>query len=151
MTVVSLLLVLTCAGQSAPLRSTAELPVKKLKANDVELAYVEDGRGDTVVFVHGGGIGDWRSWEVLRPFVAAKYRFVSLSRRYHHPNPWLDDGQKYSMAQHVEDVAAFIRGLDVGKVHLVGNSYGGGIAMRVALKYPELLRASCSAKAFSRR
>ena len=45
------------------------------------------------------------------------------------------------MAQHVEDVAAFIRALNVGKVHLVGNSYGGGVVGRVALKYPELLRS----------
>jgi esterase len=140
-TVLALLVAFICAGQSAPLRSTAELQVKKLKANDVELAYVEDGQGDTVVFVHGGGLGDWRSWEVLRPFIAAKYRFVSLSRRYHHPNTWTDDGQNYTMAQHVADVAAFIRGLDVGKVHLVGNSYGGGVVARVALQYPELLRS----------
>jgi pimeloyl-ACP methyl ester carboxylesterase len=117
-----------------------EMQVKKLKVNDVELAYVEEGKGETVVFVHGGGVGDWRSWERLRPFISAKFHYVSLSRRYHYPNPWMDDGRKYTMEQHVEDVAAFIRALNVGKVHLVGNSYGGGIVARVALKYPELLR-----------
>ena len=115
--------------------------MKKLKVNDVELAYVEEGKGDTVVFVHGGGVGDWRSWEAVRPLISSKFHYVSLSRRYHHPNPWMDDGKNYTMAQHVEDVAAFIRALDVGKVHLVGNSYGGGIVGRVALKYPELLRS----------
>jgi esterase len=53
----------------------------------------------------------------------------------------MDDGRNYTMAQHVEDVAAFIRALNVGKVHLVGNSYGGAVVGRVALKYPELLRS----------
>ncbi len=136
-----LLIGFVAAGQTAPHPSTAEMQVKKLKVNVVELAYVEAGREETVIFVHGGGIGDWRSWEVLRPFISEKYHYVSLSRRYHHPNPWLDDGRNYTMAQHVQDVAAFIRGLDAGKVHLVGNSYGGEIAARVALKYPELLRS----------
>jgi pimeloyl-ACP methyl ester carboxylesterase len=53
----------------------------------------------------------------------------------------MDDGRNHTMAQHVEDVAAFIRALNVGKVHLVGNSYGGNVVARVALKYPELLRS----------
>jgi non-heme chloroperoxidase len=128
------------AWQTAAHPSTAEMQVKKLKVNDVELAYVEEGKGETAVFVHGG-ISDWRSWESLRPFMSGNYHFVSLSRRYHYPNPWTDEGRKYSRTQHVEDLAAFIRALKVGKAHLVGNSYGGGLVAHVALKYPELLRS----------
>ena len=45
------------------------------------------------------------------------------------------------MLQQAEDVAAFIRALNVGKVHLVGGSYGGRVISYVALKYPELLRS----------
>jgi non-heme chloroperoxidase len=126
--------------QTAPHRSAAQMEVKRLKVNDVELAYVEEGRGDTVAFVHGA-MGDWRYWESLRPLIASRYRFVSFSRRYHYPNPWPDDGGNDSMAQHVEDAAAFIRALNAGRVHLVGNSGGGIIATHVALKYPELLRS----------
>jgi pimeloyl-ACP methyl ester carboxylesterase len=117
------------------------MQVTTLKVNNVELAYVEEGKGETVVFVHGGGVGDWASWERLRPFISGKFHYVSLSRRYHYPNPWLDDGKNHTMAQHVEDVAAFIRALNVGIVHLVGNSYGGAVVGRVALKYPGLLRS----------
>jgi pimeloyl-ACP methyl ester carboxylesterase len=114
--------------------------VKRLKVADVELAYIEEGKGDTVVFVHGA-LGDWRSWDSLRPFITEKYHYVSLSRRYHYPNPWPDDGGNDSMARHVEDVAAFIRALKVGKVHLVGNSGGGIVAAHVALKYSDVLRS----------
>jgi len=45
------------------------------------------------------------------------------------------------MTQHVEDVASFVRALNVGKVHLVGNSGGGRVVGYVALKYPELVRS----------
>jgi pimeloyl-ACP methyl ester carboxylesterase len=120
--------------------TTEEMPVKQMRVNGVDLAYVEAGKGETVVFVHGSA-GDWRNWEGLRPVVAEKYHFVSLSLRYHYPNAWADDGRNYSMKQHVEDVAAFIRALNDGKVHLVGNSYGGRVVGYVALQYPELLRS----------
>ncbi|MDN0073761.1 alpha/beta hydrolase [Crenobacter sp. SG2303] len=127
--------------QSTPPHTPTEaMEVKRLKVNHTELSYVEDGEGDTVVFVHGAS-GDWRTWEGLRPFIAQKYHYIALSRRYHYPNSWADEGQHYSLTQHVEDVAAFIRRLDVGKVHLVGGSYGGRVAGYVALKYPELVRS----------
>lgn len=102
--------------QTARHPTTDEIAVKKLAVNGTELAYVEDGRGDTVVFVHGTS-GDWRNWEVMRPMIADKYRFVALSRRYHYPNTRSDDGEKNTLDQHVEDLAAFIRALNVGKVH----------------------------------
>jgi pimeloyl-ACP methyl ester carboxylesterase len=135
------LLAFLSGGGSTKESMPTDAAVKKIKVNDVELAYIEEGKGETVVFVHGGGVADALSWERLRPFISSKFHYVSLSRRYHYPNAWTDDGSKYTMEQHVEDVAAFIRALNVGKVHLVGNSYGGGIVARVALKYPELLRS----------
>jgi pimeloyl-ACP methyl ester carboxylesterase len=128
------------ACQLTPSRSTDAIEVKKLNVNGDDLAYVEEGQGDTVVFVHGGA-GDWRTWEGLRPFIAQKHHYVALSRRYHYPNKWSDDGKSYSVSQHAKDVAAFIRALNVGKVHLVGGSYGGRVAGYVALENPELLRS----------
>jgi len=119
---------------------TDKMQVKQMRVNGVDLAYVEEGRGETVVFVHGA-YGDWRNWERLRPAIAERYRFVALSLRYHYPNAWADNGENYSVAQHVEDVAQFIRQLNVGKVHIVGSSFGGRLVGYVALKYPELLRS----------
>ncbi len=49
---------------------TDKMQVKQMRVNGVDLAYVEEGRGETVVFVHGA-FGDWRNWERLRPAIAA--------------------------------------------------------------------------------
>jgi pimeloyl-ACP methyl ester carboxylesterase len=114
--------------------------VKKVTISGTELTYIEDGKGEPVVFVHGA-VSDWRTWEGVRPFIAQKYCFVSYSRRYHFPNVWTDDGQNYTMSQHVEDLAAFIGALNVGRVHLVGHSWGGIVAGIMALKYPELVQS----------
>lgn len=137
----TILLGLIAAGcQSVGPVPTESMQVRSMKVNGVDLAYVEEGSGPTVLFVHGAS-ADWRAWDGLRPYFPTKYRFVSLSRRYHYPNAWADDGKNYTFDQHVEDVAAFIRAMNVGRVHLVGNSYGGRLAGVLALKYPELLRS----------
>jgi pimeloyl-ACP methyl ester carboxylesterase len=116
------------------------VPVKQLRANGADFAYVEQGSGVTILFVHGAS-GDWRTWDALRPYVSQHYRFVSMSRRYHYPNAWADDGQNYTSDQQIEDVAAFIRALDAGPVHLVGSSYSGRLAGILALRHPDLLRS----------
>ncbi len=132
--------VIATGCQSVGPISNESMQVRKMRVNDVDLAYVEEGNGPTILFVHGS-LGDWRAWDGLRPYFSPKYHFVSLSRRYHYPNAWADDGKNYTFDQHVEDVAAFIQGMNVGKVHLVGNSYSGKLAGVLALKHPELLRS----------
>lgn len=126
--------------QSMGTTTTYSPPVKQMKVNGVELAYVEEGSGPTILLVHGAS-GDWRTWDGVRPYFSPRFHYVSMSRRYHHPNAWDDDGRQYTFDQHVEDIAGFIRALNVGKVHLVGNSYSGRLAGYVALKHPELLRS----------
>lgn len=136
-----LLVVVFLAGcQSTGSLSTEALPVKQMRVNETDLAYVEQGSGTPVVFVHGAS-GDWRTWDGLRTDIASTHRFVSMSRRYHYPNAWTDDGKNYTFDQQIEDVAAFIRGLNLGKVHLVGNSYSGRLVGFLAVKYPEILRS----------
>ena len=114
--------------------------VKKLDVEGTNLAYVEEGRGDTVLFVHGVA-GDWRTWEALRPQIARTNHFVSYSRRYHIPNPPDGGGRPYTYAQHADDLVAFVRALHVGSVHVVGGAYGARVAAEAALKSPELFRS----------
>ena len=123
-------------------RGATILPqMKQLHVNGTDLAYVDQGKGVAVIFVHGS-VGDWRSWDVMRPYIAEHYRFISYSRRYHFPNPWSGDGSDYSFALHAKDLEAFIRELNAGPVHLVGNSYGGFVAAILAGDRPELIRSA---------
>src|SRR5947209_19225920 len=108
------------------LQARAEAPpqTRQLSVNGVELSYIEQGTGAPVVFVHGA-FSDLRFWEPQRQAIAQQYRFIAYTYRYHGTAPWPDAGQDYSAATHAADLAAFIRELNAGPVHLVTLSYGG--------------------------
>jgi pimeloyl-ACP methyl ester carboxylesterase len=120
-------------------QTAAPPQMQKLSANGVDLAYVEEGRGEPVVFVHGA-IADLRFWEPQRETFADTHRFIAYTYRYHGNDPWPDDGKNYNGATHAADLAAFLAGLKAGPVHLVGLSYGGFLSAMVATEHPELLR-----------
>ena len=74
--------------------------------------------------------------EPQRKAVAAKYRFVSYTLRYHGTGPWPDDGKHYSTETHLADLTAFIRRRAAGPVHLFGLPIGGRLATLPALETP---------------
>lgn len=59
--------------------------IKLVSVNGAILAYVEKGRGEPVIFVHGG-YSDLRTWLTQIPAFAQEYRAITYSRRYARPN-----------------------------------------------------------------
>lgn len=126
--------------QSGPQRQLTAPTVKEMSVNGVSMSYVEQGQGVPVVFVHGA-ISDHRAWNYQQGAVARDYRFVALTQRYFGTGAWPDDGSKFSVATHIDDLTAFIRGLNAGPVHVVGWSYSGGVVLGAALREPNLIRS----------
>ena len=73
--------------------------------------------------------------------VVKKFRFVAYDQRYFGTKPWPDEGQNFSIATHADDLAKFITSLNAGPVHLVGWSYGGQVAVTLAVRDPSLIRS----------
>ena len=113
--------------------------IRPIRANGVDLSYVDQGTGVPVVFVHGS-VADHAFWEPQRAAFAKQFRFVAYTYRYHGTAAWPDDGRQYSADTHAADLAALIPALNAGPVHLVGLSYGGLVAAMVAVKLPRLIR-----------
>lgn len=113
---------------------------KAVEVNGTVLHYIEEGKGTPVVFVHGS-FGDYRTWHYqMKPF-ARYYRTIAYSRRYYYPNKPATPASLHSSELDVEDLAAFIKALHTGPVHLVGHSAGAYIALVVAIKHPELVKS----------
>lgn len=108
--------------------------------NGVELHYLDRGQGVPIVFVHGGLV-DYQEWEPVAGPLSQDYRTITYSRRYNYPNRNPLQGSSHSAAVEGEDLAALIRELELGPVHLAGISYGGYSALVTALRYPELVRS----------
>jgi pimeloyl-ACP methyl ester carboxylesterase len=113
---------------------------KEVEINGVRLQYLDQGSGESVIFVHGA-ISDHRAWEPIRDEIARKYRFIALTQRYFGTGPWKDDGKEFSVATFADDLAKFITSLDAGAVHLVGWSFGGQVAATAAVNNPSLIRS----------
>lgn len=67
---------------------------------------------------------------------AARYRFVTYSRRLHGPGPWPTRGDS-STESHVADLVELIRRLP-GPVHLIG--FSTALALRATIAEPDLIR-----------
>jgi non-heme chloroperoxidase len=116
------------------------VPMKKLFVDGVWLWYEERGAGVPIVLVHGE-MADLRVWfNQIEPFSRVA-RVIAYSRRYSWPGTPPGEEADASVARQVEDLAALIKRLSVGPVHLVGHSYGGALALSLALQHPELLRS----------
>ena len=92
--------------------------------------------GPHVVFVHGL-FGQGRNWTTIAKGLADRHRVTLLDLPNHGHSPWTDRVDYLDMAGLV---AAELERLG-GPATLVGHSMGGKVAMQLALRRPELLRA----------
>src|ERR1700675_3215406 len=119
-----------------------EPPMQTFSVNGYDMAYLEageTGKGPRLVCVNGS-LCDFRIWSSVLGPLTRKHRVVAVSLRHFFPEHWDGVGNTYSIAQHVDDVIAFIEKLDAGPVDLMGHSRGGHISFRVAERRPDLLR-----------
>jgi pimeloyl-ACP methyl ester carboxylesterase len=111
------------------------------RINGTDLAYIEEGSGQPVVFVHGG-VGDYRAWDLQIPAFAAGFRTIALSCRGAWPGRRLEPDAEITLDTFVEDLASLIKAFDLAPVHLVGHSSPGGFGgLLLTHRYPELLRS----------
>jgi pimeloyl-ACP methyl ester carboxylesterase len=111
----------------------------RVSVNGLSFAYVQRGSGSPVVLVHGS-VSDYREWSGQMSPLARHYRVFAFSRRYHWPNlPPATDADA-SLDVQVEDLAAIIKAMGIGPAHIVGHSFGGAVALNLALRHPELVR-----------
>src|SRR5213592_3061183 len=147
------LLLVACGGNPGPEKTgPAGPPASPLRTfdrtlhatsfNGTRLTYrlIGDSGAAPVVFVHGS-LGDLRSWNGQETQFAQIYRVLVYSRRYHPPNPQVDDNQTYSPKLHAEDLAAMLLTLDIAPAHVVGSGYGAYTGLALALDHPQLVRS----------
>lgn len=104
-----------------------------LHTQGAPLHYEIAGQGETVLFIHAG-IADSRMWDEQFSVFAQHYQVIRYDIR--------GFGQSQIPAApftHHTDPANLLRALNIEKAHVIGNSFGGKIAIDFALTYPDLV------------
>ncbi len=110
--------------------------VTTVNVGDSRLAYTETGTGTPVIWLHGSGPGATGMSNFGGNMPAFQdYRNILIDLPGWGGSP--RDTQEPLIFHAAEVVTGAMRALGINKAHLVGNSYGGGVAMRIAVTDPD--------------
>jgi triacylglycerol lipase len=116
------------------LRRLAGLQAKAIDVQGLPLPYLVGGTGEPLVLVHGF-TADKDTWGAVARHLTAKYTVIAPDL------PGFGDAARdphasYSLDVQVENLRAFLHSMGLARVHLGGNSMGGGVVALYAAKYP---------------
>lgn len=108
-------------------------PVHTISVNGHRIAYLDEGEGPTLILLHGYGGSMWQ-WEYQQP-LTKHFRVITpdllgsgLSEK-----PDIE----YRPSALIESIRGLMDGLGLQTATVIGNSMGGGVAIGMALTYPE--------------
>lgn len=101
---------------------------------DIKHFYIEQGRGEPLILLHGNGEDSSYFAHQMEPF-AAHFRVIAVDTRGHGRTPRGE--ATFTIRQFAEDLLAFMDLHGIAKAHLLGFSDGGNIAMVFAMAHPE--------------
>jgi proline iminopeptidase len=107
--------------------------------NEVMIYYKILGKGEPLVILHGG---PGASHDYFLPYLlplARNNQLIFIDERGSGRSQKLEDAKGYTIENMVEDVESVRRSLGLGKISLLGHSYGGALAQAYALKYQQNL------------
>jgi len=108
------------------------VPVMKTPAWSID--YIEAGTGPRVILLHSSVAGN-RQWRSTVEALQDRHHVIAINFfGYGQTSPW-SGGREQTLADQVELVQPFIDQAD-GDVAVVGHSFGGAVAMTVALHRP---------------
>ena len=112
----------------------------EVEANGVRLHYDEWGEGSAILCIHGVG-SSGLAWEAAAAKLAGLGRVIAYDRRGHtrseRPQPY----EVAAVSDHAADAAALLDALDASPAVFIGRSYGGGVAIELAVREPSRVRA----------
>ena len=147
---VAVALAVTSFAFAAKQKEVTVFPIDEgyVDANGVLIYYKSFGQGDPLFIVHGG---PGASHDYFLPHLiplARTNRLVFIDERGSGRSEKLDDVKQYTVENMADDVEAVRQQLHLGKINLMGHSYGGVLAQAYAFKYQQNLRHLILASTF---
>jgi len=109
---------------------------KFVVAKGYNIHYVEAGEGEPV-FLIPGAFSTYRHWNKVIPLLSNHYRLFCIDYLGVGDSDKPQSGFKYTIEEQGDLIVDMMEKLQIPKVHIVGVSYGGAIALNIAARYPE--------------
>lgn len=116
-------------------RSAAHLSKREIDVAGVRFVYLEGGKGEPLVLIHGFG-ADKENFTRVAKFLTPHFQVIIPDVPGFGESGQPANGD-YSISAQVERIHAFVQALGLQKVHLGGSSMGGNIAASYGAKYPK--------------
>lgn len=105
---------------------------------DISLYYREKGNKEPFILLHGNG-EDGSYFENQIDYFSDKYRVIALDTRGHGKSP--RGTEPFTIEQFSCDLYDFLTGLEISNAIILGFSDGANIAMKFAIKHPNMVKA----------
>lgn len=102
-----------------------------------------------LLLIHGGGSTIGTNWAAILPALTATRQVIAVELQGH--GRTRSTQRQASFENSAEDVAAVLNRLGSGPVDVFGFSNGGNVAMRLAMRHPDLVRRQIIASSMFRR
>ena len=109
--------------------------METVKAGGHRIAYERQGEGPPLVLLHGY-VGDGRMWRPQIDALSDEFTVVAWDAPGYGGSS--DPREDCSLADFADCLAAFIDALDLGRPHVLGISFGGGLALELFSRHPAL-------------
>lgn len=119
---------------------SAEFPFKRqfVEVNGSQMAYIEEGSGPVVLFIHGNATSSYL-WRNVIPFISNTHRTIALDLIGMGKSDKPDIN--YTFQDHYTYLEEFIKVLDLQDVILVLHDWGGGLGTYYATNHSDNVRA----------
>lgn len=105
-----------------------------------QMYYEDHGQGDPLLFLHGG-LATSADFAAAIPTYAQHYRVLANDRRGYGRSGRRDGFEPGYLWQDTADTAAWLDGLGLSRLHVVGHSDGGSAGLLLAITRPDLVRS----------
>lgn len=115
-------------------RRSADLVKKEVQVDDHRIVYLEGGKGDTVILLHGfGGYKD--RWTAFAKYLKGYHLVIPDVPGFGESSQVPTDS--YDVESQVGRINRFVEVLKLDKFHMAGNSLGGAFTATYGAKHPE--------------
>ena len=111
---------------------------KKIQCGDIVTNYHDVGNGEAILLLHGSGPGvsAWANWRLTIQSLQDQYRLIApdLAGFGYSQFP---ENMQFSRENWLKQIIDFLDAMGLKKVNVIGNSFGGSMALALAIHHPE--------------